>query len=62
VIASDDDVIALGELRTRSRTAGLEASGPHSEIWTFKDGKVTRMRWFRTHAEALEAGRRGAIG
>jgi ketosteroid isomerase-like protein len=55
VLENGDDVIALGELRTRGRTAGLEASGPHGEIWTFKNGKVIRMRWFQTHAETLAA-------
>ena len=54
VIESGDDVIALGELRTRSRT-GLEVTEPHGEIWTFRDGKVSRMQWFRTHAETVAA-------
>jgi ketosteroid isomerase-like protein len=54
VIESGDDVIALGKLRTRGR-AGIEASGPHGEIWTFGNGKVIRMRWFQTHAETLAA-------
>ena len=55
VIETGDDVIALGQLRTRGRTAGIEASGPHGEIWTFKNSKVIRMRWFQTHAETLGA-------
>ena len=54
VLESGDDVIALGDLRTRGRT-GLKASSPHGEIWSFRDGKVTRMEWFRTHAETLAA-------
>jgi uncharacterized protein len=54
VLESGDDVIALGALRTRGQ-AGLEVTGEHAEIWTFEDGKVARMRWFRTHEEALEA-------
>jgi ketosteroid isomerase-like protein len=52
VIATGDDVVALGTLRTRGRT-GLEASGAHGEIWTFRNGRVTRMQWFQTHAETL---------
>jgi ketosteroid isomerase-like protein len=54
VIESGDDVIALGQLRTLSRS-GLEVTDPHGEIWTFKDGKVVRMEWFRTHADTLAA-------
>jgi ketosteroid isomerase-like protein len=54
VIESGDAVIALGNLRTRSRS-GLEVTEAHGEIWTFRDGKVSRMQWFRTHAETLAA-------
>src|SRR3954464_13394248 len=54
VIENGDDVIALGGLRTHSRT-GLEVTGAHGEIWTFKDGKVIRMHWFQSHAETLAA-------
>ena len=53
VIESGDDVIALGRLRTRGRTTGLEATSQHGEIWTFDEGKVARMRWFNTYAETL---------
>jgi ketosteroid isomerase-like protein len=55
VIESGEDVIALGQLRTRGRRAGIEASGAHGEIWTFENGKVVRMRWFQSHAETLAA-------
>ena len=54
VLESGDDVVALGALRTRGQ-AGLEVTGEHAEIWTFEDGTVARLRWFRTHAEALAA-------
>jgi uncharacterized protein len=52
VLESGSDVVALGQLRTRGQ-AGLELTSEHAEIWTFADGKVTRMRWFRTHEAAL---------
>jgi uncharacterized protein len=55
VIERGDDVIALGELRTRGRATGIESTYSHGEIWTFTDGKVARMRWFNTHAETLAA-------
>jgi len=54
VVESGDDVVALGALRTRGQ-AGLEVTGEHAEIWTFANGKVARMQWFRTHEEALAA-------
>jgi ketosteroid isomerase-like protein len=54
VLESGDDVIALGMLRTRGQ-AGLEVTGEHAEVWSFRDGKVCRLQWFRTHPEALAA-------
>ena len=54
VFGQGDDVIALGQLRTRAR-AGLELTRPHGQIWTFRDGRLARLRWFQSHAEALEA-------
>jgi ketosteroid isomerase-like protein len=54
VVENGNDVIALGGLRTLSRT-GLEVTNSHGEVWTFKDGKVVRMQWFQTHAETLQA-------
>jgi ketosteroid isomerase-like protein len=50
-----EDVIALGQLRTRGRATGIEAASPHGEIWTFDAGRVTRMRWFNTYEETLAA-------
>ena len=54
VIDDGEDVVALGRLRARGR-GGLEAGGPHGEIWTFRDGRVSRMQWFNSHAETLAA-------
>jgi ketosteroid isomerase-like protein len=33
----------------------MEVSGLHGQVWTFREGRVTRMRWFNTHQETLEA-------
>jgi ketosteroid isomerase-like protein len=55
VIEHGDDVIALGQLRTRGRATGLEATGAHGEIWSFEEGRVSRMCWFNTHGETLTA-------
>jgi ketosteroid isomerase-like protein len=55
VIDRGDDVIAVGRIRTQGRT-GLEFDREHAQIWTFRGGRVARMRWFQGHAEALEAG------
>jgi len=55
VIESGDDVVAIGMLHGHVRAAGMEVDSPHGQIWTFRDGRVVRMRWFNTHRETLEA-------
>jgi ketosteroid isomerase-like protein len=59
MIESGDHVIALGVLRGHVHAAGMEVEAAHGQVWTFRDGLVTRMQWFNTHAEALEAARVG---
>jgi hypothetical protein len=34
---------------------GQEIRREHGQVWTFRDGRVARMRWFGSHREALEA-------
>jgi uncharacterized protein len=55
VIDSGDEVVALGHVRGRGRAAGIEVARPHGQIWTFRDGRGIRMRWFHSHSETLEA-------
>lgn len=55
VFADGDHVIALGALRVRGRTVGVEVRREHGQIWTFREGRVARMRWFNSHRETLEA-------
>jgi ketosteroid isomerase-like protein len=55
LIDNGDEVVALGVLRGHVHAAGMEVDSPHGEVWTFRDGRATRMRWFNTHREALEA-------
>jgi ketosteroid isomerase-like protein len=51
----DDQVVALGVLRGHIRGPGMEVESPHGQVWSFRDGRVTRMQWFNTHAETLQA-------
>jgi ketosteroid isomerase-like protein len=55
VVANGDDVVAVGELRVRGRAVGLEVRREHGQIWTFRDGRVARMRWFNNRRETFEA-------
>jgi hypothetical protein len=34
---------------------GMEVVTPHGQLWTFRNGRAARMRWFNTHRETLEA-------
>jgi ketosteroid isomerase-like protein len=45
----------VGQVRGRGRAAGIEVARPHGEIWTSRDGRVIRMRWFHSQSETLEA-------
>jgi ketosteroid isomerase-like protein len=55
VIDGGEDVIVLGQIRGRVEAAGIEVSSPHGQIWSFRGGRVARMRWFNTHRETLQA-------
>ena len=55
VVDNDDHVVVLGKMHGHIHGPGMEVDSPHGEIWSFRDGLVTRMRWTNTHREALEA-------
>ena len=55
VIPSDDGALVLGTLRGHLHDSGMEVSAAHGQLWTLRDGRVTRMEWFNTHRAALEA-------
>ncbi len=53
--AGDDDVVVLARFEARGRGSGVEVEGEHGYVWTVKNGKAVRFKWFQHHAEALEA-------
>jgi ketosteroid isomerase-like protein len=55
VIGNGDNVVALGLLRGHVHAAGMEVDSPHGQVWTFRDGRVLRMRWFNSYRETLDA-------
>lgn len=55
LIDRGDQVVALGVLRGHVHAAGMEVDSPHGQVWTFRDGRATRMSWHNSHREALEA-------
>jgi ketosteroid isomerase-like protein len=50
-----ESVLALGEITGTGRTTGLPIGGELAQLFTFRDGKVVRVRDFRSHAEGLDA-------
>ena len=52
---SDDGAVVVGTLRGHLHDSGMEVSAAHGQVWTLREGRVTRMEWFNTHRAALEA-------
>jgi ketosteroid isomerase-like protein len=53
--AVGDHVVILGGCAVRGRGSGAISDNPMAWVLTFRDGKVTRHRAYRTSEEALEA-------
>jgi ketosteroid isomerase-like protein len=49
-----DEVVVLGVARGTS-VSGLEAQWRQGYVWTIRDGRAVRFRWFNDPAEALAA-------
>ena len=54
LIDAGDQVISVIKVHARGRRSGLDVSFDSSGVWTVRNGKVTRVKWFATRAEALE--------
>ena len=48
-------VLALGRLRTRGRGSGVPIDSPWGGIYDLRGGKISRIRTFLDHGEALRA-------
>src|SRR5688572_579293 len=56
LIDAGEDVIGVVTVRGRGRGSGAEVEfALHAGLWTLQDGKVTRVVWFKTREDALEA-------
>jgi ketosteroid isomerase-like protein len=49
-----DDVVVIATARGRG-ASGLETRWRQGYVWTVRDGRVVRFRWFNDPREALEA-------
>jgi ketosteroid isomerase-like protein len=56
LIDAGEHVIVVFTYRGRGRVSGAEVEWKQmAGLWTFRKGKVVRVVWLRTRAEALEA-------
>ena len=56
VIETGERVVSASRYRGRGRRSGVEIEGPlQFGVWSFSGGMVTRVDWYASRAEALEA-------
>src|SRR5687767_9241059 len=54
-LATGDDVVCLAVWQARGRVSGVPVEHPQANVWTFVDGKATRLVNYGDHAKGLEA-------
>ena len=54
-IADRDRVVVLIDVRARGRESGAEVTAQYANVWSFREGKVTRAASFEDLDEALAA-------
>jgi ketosteroid isomerase-like protein len=55
LIDAGQRVISFVITRGRGRSSGIETELRQYGVWTIRDGKITRVAWFYTREDALEA-------
>jgi ketosteroid isomerase-like protein len=55
LIDGGEEVISVETTRARGRTSGAVVELPHAAVWTVREGRIVRVVWFGSRAEALEA-------
>jgi ketosteroid isomerase-like protein len=55
LIDAGDDVVALLTFVVKGSASGLERRQPQGHVWTLRDRKAIRFRWFNDPAQALAA-------
>jgi ketosteroid isomerase-like protein len=55
LIDAGEQVVTVVISRGRGRTSGAEVEQTHYGVWTLQGGKVIRVAWLGTRAEALGA-------
>jgi ketosteroid isomerase-like protein len=56
LIEAGEHVVSVFTYRGRGRASGVEVEWKHmAGLWTIREGKIVRVAWLRTPAQAFEA-------
>jgi hypothetical protein len=55
VDAGGGQVVVVSRMAARGRGSGMDIEGPLVNVWTFRDGRVTRCQSFTSREDALAA-------
>ncbi len=56
MVEAGERVVSVSKYRARGRRSGVEIDGPlQFGVWSFRDGRVTRVEWYPSRDEALAA-------
>jgi ketosteroid isomerase-like protein len=55
LIDAGDHVVSLVTSVGRGRLSGAPAERAHAGVWTLREGKVVRAKWYSSREQALEA-------
>jgi ketosteroid isomerase-like protein len=50
-----DRVLMLGRVEGRGRGSGAQVDAPHGVVWNFRGGRISRVRAYLDHGDALRA-------
>jgi ketosteroid isomerase-like protein len=53
--AGGEELVVFARVTARGRASGLPVEWKHGYVWTVRDGKAVRFRWFNRPDEALAA-------
>ena len=55
VLDAGQSVVVIFREQARGKTSGVPVAQLHTQLWTFRAGRIIRWESFRTRAQALEA-------
>jgi ketosteroid isomerase-like protein len=54
VLEFGDELLVVSTGRFRGRTSGVDVTARAANVWTIRDGKLARFRFYQTKEDALE--------